>query len=331
MYVDPFRDGFTLTQLSQAITTLPNMYSRITQMGLFAWRPQSTNTISIEMRNGVLALVPMTPWGGVAPKNKSGRRNMKSFTIPHSPLEDTVMASDVMGVREFGTENQLAAVTTRVNDKLQEMKNKFDITHEWQFFNCIKGYVLDPADGSIVENYFDAFGITKKVVNFELDDPTTNVRNKCVEVLRYIEDNANGELINKVIAPVSPEFFDALITHASVKEVYLGWSEAANKLGMDLRKGFTFGGLTFEEYRAKVGNNRFIDEGEGHAFPLGTTSTFSDFGAPADFNETVNTLAIPYYARQKNKDFNRGIDLHVQSNRLPLVSNPGLLVELHAE
>ena len=35
-----------------------------------------------------------------------------------------------------------------------------------------------------------------------------------------------------------------------------------------------------------------------------------------------------YYARQKNKDFNRGIDLHVQANQLPLVARPAVIVEL---
>ena len=110
--------------------------------------------------------------------------------------------------------------------------------------------------------------------------------------------------------------------------MYQGWAEAVNKLGGDIRSGFVFGGITFEEYRASVDGQRFIDEGKGHAFPTGTTDLFSDFGAPADFNETVNTLALPYYARQQNKDFNRGIDLHAQSNILPLVNRPSMLVEL---
>jgi hypothetical protein len=34
-------------------------------------------------------------------------------------------------------------------------------------------------------------------------------------------------------------------------------------------------------------------------------------------------MALPFYARQQNKDFNRGIDLHVQANQLPLVTRPG--------
>lgn len=329
MMIDPFKDGFTLTQLSQAINVLPNMYSRVASLNLFKWRPQSGKTASIEMRNGVLRLVPTTPWGGVPPKNQSGRSNIRSFNIPHMPIEDTVHAADVIGVRQFGTDGTLTAIAQRVNDKLQEMNNKIDQTMEWRMLGALRGVVLD-YDGSVIEDYFTAFGITKKSIDFALDDPDTDVRAKCVEVLRWQEDHLQGEVMSGSRALVSPEFFDALITHPKVTAVYQGWAEAANKLGGDLRKGFTFGGVTFEEYRAVVDGQRFIAAGAGHAFPLGTSETFSNYGAPADFVETVNTIALPYYARQQNKDFNRGIDLHAQSNILPMVTRPATIVELLA-
>lgn len=330
MMIDPFKDGFSLVQLSQAINVLPNMYGRVNELGMFAWRAQTTPAVVIEMNNGVLTLVPTTPWGGVAPKNKSGKRNVRAFSIPHTPLEDTVLASDVIGVRAFGSESMLDTVAAKVNEKLQTMKNKIDQTMEWRKIGALKGLVLDADGTTVLEDYFAAFGVTKKVVNFALSTPGTNVRAKCIEVVRYMEDNLQGEMMTRASSLVSPEFFDALISHPSVKEVYSGWSEAANKLGGDLRKGFTFGGLSFEEYRGVVDGKRFIDAGEGHAFPVGTSETFSNFGAPADFIETVNSMALPFYARQQNKDFNRGIDLHVQANQLPLVNRPAAIVEMVA-
>ena len=327
MMIDPFKDGFSLTQLSQAINVLPNMYGRVNELGLFTWRALSNNVVTIEMQNGVLTLVQTTPWGGPAPKSKSGKRNVRSFTVPHMPLEDTVMAADVIGIRAFGTENTLETVTQRVNDKLQTMRNKIDQTLEWRKMSALKGEVLD-ADGSVIANYFDEFGVTKKVVNFALGTATTDVRAKCAEVIRHVEDNLMGEMMQRVHVLVSQEFFDAFVSHAKVKEAFANYAEAAQRIGGDMRKGFSFGGLTFEEYRATVDSKRFIDSGKAHAFPIGTNETFSNFGAPADFVETVNTLALPYYARQQNKDFNRGIDLHVQANQLPLVTRPATIVEL---
>lgn len=328
MMIDPFREGFTLTQLSQSINILPNMYGRVNELGLFNWKPQSTNQVTIEMRNGVLVLVPTTPWGGTAPKNSMGKRNVRSFQIPHMPLEDTVLASEIIGVREFGTENTLQTVVSRVNEKMQVMKNKIDQTLEWRKMSALKGIVLDADGTTVIEDYFTAFGVSKKTVTFALGTAGTDVRAKCMEVVRHMEDNLMGETMVRAHALVSQEFFDALVAHPKVKEAYANYSEAAQRFGGDMRKGFSFGGITFEEYRGVVDTKRFIDSGEGHAFPVGTFETFNNYGAPADFVETVNTNAIPYYARQKNKDFNRGIDLHVQANQLPLVARPAVIVEL---
>ena len=98
---------------------------------------------------------------------------------------------------------------------------------------------------------------------------------------------------------------------------------------------FTFAGVTFEEYLGQAsdvdGNVRkFIASGEGHAFPEGTVDTFATYFAPADFNETVNTLGQPLYAKQEPREFGRGTDLHTQSNPLPMCHRPGLLVKLLA-
>lgn len=330
MMVDPFKDGFSLVELTQAINALPNMYGRINELGIFSWRGQTTPSVLIEKREGQLKLVATTPWDGVAPKNEMPKRDIRAFAIPHTPLEDVVLASEVVGVRAFGTDAQLETVLSRVNDKLQVMKNNIDQTMEWRKMGALKGLVLDADGKTVIADYFDSFGVTKKVVNLGLGTASTDVRNKCVEVVRHIEDNLNGEIMREVRALVSPEFFDSLVSHSSVKDAYRGYAEAAQRLGGDLRKGFTFGGITFEEYRAVVDGMRFIEAGKGHAFPLGTQSTFSTFGAPATFNETVNTVALPFYARQVNREFNDGVKLRVESNQLPLVTRPAVLVELTA-
>ncbi len=64
------------------------------------------------------------------------------------------------------------------------------------------------------------------------------------------------------------------------------------------------------------------------AFPLGTVDTFGTYIAPADFNETVNTLGQVLYAKQEPRKFERGTDLHTQSNPLPMCHRPGVLVKL---
>ena len=55
-------------------------------------------------------------------------------------------------------------------------------------------------------------------------------------------------------ALVSPQFFDALIKHKSVKDAYTFYQGTAgtNPMRDDVRRGFRFGSITFEEYYGTV-------------------------------------------------------------------------------
>ena len=145
-------------------------------------------------------------------------------------------------------------------------------------------------------------GIAQQSVNFALGNGNTNVKEKCIKTLSLIEDNLKGEFMNGVHCLCSPEFFSALTGHAKVEKAFETWQQGAILIN-DVRRGFTYAGITFEEYRGQATDiagtvRRFIAPGEAHAFPLGTVDTFASYFAPADFNETVNTLGLSLYAKQ---------------------------------
>jgi len=156
-----------------------------------------------------------------------------------------------------------------------------------------------------------------------------------MELKRHIEDNLLGEVSSGVRVLVSQEFWDKFTKHASVEKAFTYFENQNQDLSRDLRAGFQFGGIIWEEYRgvatdAEGTSRRFIAAGEGHAFPEGTMDTFKTAAAPADFNETVNTVGQLYYAKVDERKFGRGYDLHTQSNPLPLCQRPGVLVKVHS-
>ena len=330
----PFADSaFSMTQLTQAINLLPNLYGRCESLNLFPTKSVRHRSIAIEERNGVLSLLSTQTPGAPGTVGERSKRKLRTFSIPHIPHDDVVLPEEVQGIRSFGSENELESLASVITDHLQSMRNKHAITLEYLRVGALKGVILD-ADGSELLNLYDAFEIKPKVVNFGLSTATTDVKKKCLEVVRHIEDNLRGEFMTTVHALVSPEFFDSLTSHPKVKEAYERFEEGA-ALRNDMRSGFTFGGITFEEYRGQAsdadGNvRRFIDENAGHCFPMGTSETFATYFAPADFNETVNTLGLPLYAKQEPRRFDRGTDLHTQSNPLPMCHRPGVLVKLVA-
>ena len=329
---NPFENpGFSMASLTAAINLLPNRYGRLEQLNLFPAKPVRTRQIIVEEYAGRLNLLPTRAPGSPGTVGERGKRNLRSFVIPHIPHDDVVLPEEVQGLRAFGSETEMEAIGGVMARHLETMRNKHAITLEHLRMGALKGIILD-ADGSTLYNLYDEFGITPKAINFALATDSTNVRQKCVDTLAHIEENLRGEFMTNVRCLCSPEFFEKLIAHPKVEKAYENFQQGAI-LRDDVRAGFTFGGIVFEEYRGQAtdGNGatrRFIAAGEAHAFPVGTIDTFGTYVAPADFNETVNTLGQPLYAKQDSRKFERGTDLHTQSNPLPMCHRPGVLVKL---
>ena len=329
--LNPFSsDAFDMVALTAAINKIPNQYGRLEQLSLMPPMGVRTRTIIVEEMSGVLNLLPTQPVGSPGTVGTMGKRKVRSFVIPHIPHDDAVLPEEVQGIRAFGSENEMEALASLMAQKLQNMRNKHAITLEHLRMGALKGVILD-ADASTLYDLYSEFGITAKVVNFALTTASTEVLTKCLEVKRHIEDNLRGEFMAGFYCLCSPGFFDALTTHAKVKEAYARWQQG-QILFSDNRTNFSFGGIIFEEYRGQAtdpaGNVRkFIADDEAHFFPLGTATTFRTYFAPADFNETANTLGLPLYAKQEPRKFGRGTDIHTQSNPLPICLRPEVLVK----
>lgn len=331
---NPFHNpAFSVSALTAAINLLPNQYGRLDELNLFPVKPVRTRQVTVEERNGVLSLLPTQPVGTPGSVGKRGKRNLRAFNVPHIPHDDVVLPEEVVGVRAFGTETDLETIAGVMADHLQTMRNKHAITLEHLRMGALKGVILD-ADGSELANLFEIFKITPKVFDFQLSNKETDVRKKCLELKRYMSQSLQGERMSGIHVLVSSEFFDALTGHPKVEKAYERWQEGA-ALRDDMRADFRLAGVRFEEYTGEASDpdgepRRFIAEGEGHAFPLGTLDTFATYVAPADFNETVNTLGQLLYSKQAPRKFDRGTDLHTQSNPLPMCHRPALLPKLKA-
>ena len=335
---NPFLNpGFSMASLTAAINLIPNRYGRLEALNLFPAKPVRTRQIIVEEYAGRLNLLPTKPPGSPGTVGERGKRKLRSFVIPHIPHEDVVLPEEVQGIRAFGSETEMEAISGVLARHLETMRNKHAITLEHLRMGALKGEILD-ADGSVISNLFTEFQITPQSVNFDLANANSEVKGHCYDLLTKIEDALQGEFMTGVHVLCSPEFFRALTTHKEVKTAYQNWQQGAVLIN-DMRSGFSYSGITFEEYRGQasfvqadgtLGSRRFIAAGEAHAFPVGTVDTFATYFAPADFNETVNTIGQPLYAKQEPRKFDRGTDLHTQSNPLPMCHRPGVLIKLVA-
>lgn len=331
--VNPFLgNGYSLAEMTQAISILPNRYGRIGEMGLFTPESISQRNVIIESVEGELRLLPATKPGAPATVGSNDVRSMRSFIVPHIPYNDVLLPEEVQGIRGFGlsaNEDPMANIMAR---KLMKMRAKHAQTLEYMRANALKGITKDGA-GNTIYDWHAEFGIEKTSVDFDFGNANQNLLTVCTEIARHIEANLKGETMSGVHALVSPEFFDKLISHKSVKDAYTFYQNSVNPMRDDVRRGFRFGSILFEEYFGSVtladgSTQRLIEAQEAIAFPLGTTDTFKTYLAPANLMETIGTYGQELYAYQITRQNGTGIDIYSQSNPLPMVKRPALTVRL---
>ncbi len=325
--LDIFRDNaFGLTSLTLAVNQLPYQPRRLGALGLFSAEGITTTTAVVEYAKGSLALLPTVPRGGPATKAMAGKRSVKSFAVPHIPLEDTILPEDVQNVRAFGSDNVMEGVAAVVNNRLATMRQSHEATLEYHRVGAIQGKVLD-ADGTTeLFDLFTEFGLTETEAEFSLLDATADIRTECLAVKRAVETALGNAPYQRIHAFCGADFFDAFVSHPDVKSAYDRWQEGTF-LRNDPRDGFEFAGIVWEEYRGTVSGKAFIGSEIARFVPSGVDGLLIHRWAPADFMETVNTVGLEVYAKQERLPLDRGILLHTQSNPLTICTRPKCLVK----
>ncbi len=324
--VDPYSaDAFTLTSMVEAVNKLPHKPTRIAQMGLFQPKPIATRIAVIEEKAGVLELVPTTAYGAPAALGKEAKRTVRNFSVPHLALEDTILPESLMGVRKFGSEDELQGMSDVVAERMQQMKDNIDVTIEHMLAGALAGVVTDADGKTQLYSLFTEFGVSQTSVDFVFGTSTTPMQDKCLTIARAIDVALGAGVYEHIHCLAGSTFFSNFVKHDEIQTAYARWRDG-EFLRSDPRAGFKFGEITFEEYRGTVSSVPFIAAAEARFFPVGVQRLFQTAFAPADFNETANTLGLPIYAKQAPVEMNRGMKLHVQSNPMPFCTIPGVLV-----
>jgi hypothetical protein len=324
---DPDSGAYTTLELTLAINKLPVNPGRIGRMNLFRRKGITTEVAAIEEKHGRLGLVA-TAARGTMPNVKSGsKRELRYFKCPHIPLNRTVMADEVQGVRAFGEEDANEVFNTKLNDAMEEMKQDMEATLEWHRAGAVSGKILDADGSTVIYDIYDEFGLTEteKVIGTNQD-----MKAWTRDLARSIEDSLGQTPYQKIGVLCGDEMFDFILGQESIAHAFaVGMENEFFKTqqaaigGND--QGFDFGGVTFFNYRGKVGSQFFIPTDEGRAFPIGCPDMFIEYNAPAPFMETVNTIGKPFYAKQKLLDWDMGVELHTQTNTLYMPTRPAAL------
>lgn len=321
-------DAFGVINMTAAINRLPYTPSRIGAMNLFSEVGVTTTTAFIEYAAGRLSLYQSGERGAPAKNGVTSKdRKVRTFVIPHVKANGAVLADSVQNIRAFGNESELESVASVVNDKMEQMRAGHEVTHEYHRAGALAGNILD-ADGSVIYNLFTEFGLTEDQYTMSLAASPGEQKVEVREVIRDIENELGAIPYKGVHALCDDEFFDNLLKCQGVHEAYDRWQDGQFRRDQSGRDdgGFTYLGVTWENYRGKVGSTTFL-QGTNVArfFPTGVKDLFTTTTAPADYMETVNTKGKLLYAKQERMPYDRGVSLESQSNALFMCTMPGVL------
>ena len=319
---------FGMISLTESIMKLPEMPSKLGDMGIFKSVPVNTTSVTIEEYQGKLSLLQTAPRGTRAVEQPHAKRKQRAFVVPHIPAFDSVKADEVQNVRDFGNAGNLQSIATIVNNRLQSMKDNISVTREWHRAGAIQGILYDADGTTVLYNWFTEFGVTQQTKNFDFSPTTTTVDVKAAatQVNRLITHTLGRTPFTGINAICGDNFWDAFMSCKSVQAAYL--NSTSNEMLRNIqRDGFNFAGVTWWNYSSKIGDTFVIPTDNAFFVPTGAGDLFQEYLAPADYIETVNTMGLEYYAKQERQPMDKGIDMEAQCNPLNICTRPSAVIK----
>jgi hypothetical protein len=97
-------DAFSIIELTRALENIPFKPAILSGANLFGARGVRARTIMIESRNGTLSLIPFSERGSAYEQQVPERRDMRAFVCRQFKKQDVLWASEIQGIRDFGSE-----------------------------------------------------------------------------------------------------------------------------------------------------------------------------------------------------------------------------------
>lgn len=332
--MDVFKgDAYSATSLTQSLDKMgytPGFLGSIP--GLFVPVPVRTEMIMIEERENAPALI-QTSSRGTPPKQKGGDRGkVRAFKTVRLAESSRITASELQGIRAFGSETELKQLDTEIARRQVLIRNDLELTWENLRLGAVLGLVTD-ADGSTIYDWAAEFGqAIPNEIDFDLDNaaPATGaIRKKCNAVKRSVTKALKGLGGNSVRigAIVGDGFWDDLVSHPEVEKTYLATTQAS-----DLREGmggayesFRYGGITWTNYRGSDDGVVGVNSDKASFFPIGA-GIFQMAMSPGESFEFVNTPGQQVYSNiVLDEKRNTYADVEQFSYPLPVCTMPSAL------
>lgn len=347
--VRTLNNGNSLTDWSEEINEVGNMYGLINGMSLFKEYFTSQESIVLTKDYQSATLIPQTSRRGKpASKGRDRKDEVFSLAIPYFSTGDTITPSDIQGQRQLGTAETPETLANVIATKMEDLRMNMDQTSEYMKLNAVKGITIDP-DGNEIADMYDEFSLTKAdyEVDWELSNTTFDVDDAIRKLKRVLAKNAKtGGKIGGFWVLVSPSFFDALVKHPKLYDAYLYYSVGNNK--SDVVRGnlatftewgvtdtFEHQGVMFMSYDAEFTLPdgtvaQGIDDLKAHTVLNGVRDLYRAYYGPANTLSGANGMGSRLFMYQYRDPKDRFHELDAEFSPLYFATKPQTCITITA-
>lgn len=297
-----------------------------------------SKTIVIASKDRTLTLIPTSSTGAppteLIPKGAKARK----FEAVRLAKGSTVYAIELEGVVNLPFSVQTKTVAEEVAARTHSIMDDMELTWEHMRFGAIQGRVLDSDGVTVLYDWYTEWGISEPAeLDFELDDPATDVRKKCRDLKRAMAVAGKGvwRADSSIGALVGDVFYDMLVNHAQIKETKLGNERARLLENVEGFSSIEIEGITFINYRGTDdGTTIAIGDEKARFFPINAPGAFKVGWAPAnEFKEYLNHPGKEFFTLLLEDTSGRGEWDRVEMYSFPLFmcTRPEMLMRAKAK
>lgn len=321
-------DVFSTREMTGKVEKIDYKPQMLGELGIFHVEPVTSKKVFVDRVDGKLQLIQSSPEGAPPSERERDSRSAVALETVHLSRGRTIYAAEVAGVRAFGSTSELESLEAKILKEQARLVDDLEVTEEHHRFAALHGKLLD-ADGSVIYDYFAEFDVAEApVITIALNTATTKVRTVCNQAVRGMAKSSKGAFVTgtSVHALAGDEFFDKLTDHDNVRRSYENWAAAADLRESGAFGAFTYGGITFHNYRGMDGGEFGVATDEARLFPVGARDVFVKAQSPLATEEYVNTPGMARYSMLiRDRDRGFWVRPEVYANPLYLCQLPDVL------
>lgn len=340
-------NGNRLIDWTDEIKNVGSQFGFISNSGLFNLKGTSQDAIQFEKSDYQITLLQERSRRQRDTQKLSPRESdVYSLALPYFKVSDYITREDIQGYVQRGTDMTPETAANIRMDKIEVMRQSYDMTKEYMQLSAVKGLSITPS-GRVVANMFDMFGLTQETITWTLSNPDFDVIKACRELkTKLVKSLRTGGTIRAVEVMVGTAFFDALIAHPQVVNVHLQMAKPDRAYYLDggatyeqfgVSNVFEFQGIRFMTYDATFNVTQAdgsvvvqdaIGAGEGHTLIRGVNDLFRGYYGNSNKFSGANQVGSELYLYEWDMPKDEGIEMEMEFSHLYFPTQPQTLKKL---